>query len=86
MKTKKPESELKLDDKAFEEMRSKLTKKYPGKWVTIFSGKVASVGKSYDESARKARQKYGEKPMVTRHVVPKEEERYWIAKFNGHSK
>ena len=74
----KTELELRLDDKAFEEMREELTKKYPKKWVTIFRGKVISVGDTYDESARKARQKYGERPMVTRQVVPKGEEKYWI--------
>ena len=74
----KAELELRLDDKAFEEMREELTKKYPRKWVTIFRGKVISVGDTYDESARKARQEYGEKPMVTRQVVPKGEEKYWI--------
>lgn len=51
---------------------------YLGKWVTIFRGKVVSIGETYDESARKAMQEYGEKPMVTRHVVPEGEERYWI--------
>ena len=40
----KAELELRLDDKAFEEMREELTKKYPRKWVTIFRGKVISVG------------------------------------------
>ena len=47
----KAELELRLDDKAFEEMREELTKKYPKKWVTIFRGKVISVGDTYDESA-----------------------------------
>lgn len=75
---RKYESELKLDDKTFEEMRNKLRKKYPRKWVTIYRGKIISVGQTYDESARKAREEYGEKLMVTRQVVPKEEERYWI--------
>ena len=70
----KAELELRLDDKAFEEMREELTKKYPKKWVTIFRGKVISVGDTYDESARKAMQEYGERPMVTRQVVPKDEE------------
>ncbi|MBL7117534.1 MAG: hypothetical protein ISS94_01960 [Candidatus Syntrophoarchaeum sp.] len=74
----KIESDLRLDDKTFEEMREELTKKYLGKWVTIFRSKVVSIGETYDESARKAMQKYGEKPMVTRHVVPEGEERYWI--------
>jgi glutathionylspermidine synthase len=74
----KIESELRLDDKTFEEMREELTKKYLRKWVTIFRGKVVSVGETYDESARKAMQEYGEKPMVTRQVVPEGEEKYWI--------
>ena len=72
------ESELRLDIKTFEEMRSELTKKYYGMWVTIFEGKIASVGKTYDESARKAKKKFGEKPLVTRQVVPEVEGEYWI--------
>jgi len=35
----KAELELRLDDKAFEEMREELTKKYPKKWVTYIQGK-----------------------------------------------
>ena len=77
------ESELKRDNEKFEEKRRELTKKYYGMWVTIFKGEIASVGKTYDESARKARKKFGEKTMVTRQVVPEEEERYWILRGNA---
>jgi hypothetical protein len=71
-------SELRLDNKTFVEMRSELTKKYYDMWVTIFEGTIVSVRKTYDESARKAKEKFGEKTLVTRQVVPEEEGGYWI--------
>ncbi|MFQ6056546.1 MAG: DUF5678 domain-containing protein [Methanosarcinales archaeon] len=72
------ESELKKDNEAFENLREDLIKKYPGKWITLYRGNLVSIGDTYDESAAKARKKFGDKPMVTRILVPKGEERYWI--------
>ena len=83
MGVEKLEFELKRDNETFEEKRRELIKKHYGMWVTVFKGEIASIGKTYDESARKAREKFGEKTMVTRQVVPEEEERYWILRGNA---
>jgi glutathionylspermidine synthase len=66
------------EDEVFENMKTELISKYKGKWVTIFCGKVVSIGESYDESATKAREKYGEQPMITRLAAFEKEEKYWI--------
>ncbi|MEW6070254.1 MAG: DUF5678 domain-containing protein [Candidatus Thermoplasmatota archaeon] len=68
-----------MDNKIFDEKLDTLikSKRYREKWVTIFRGKIVSIGDTYDESAAKARKKFGEKPMVTRKVC-KGEERYWV--------
>ncbi len=66
------------EDEVFENMKAELISKYKGKWVTIFYGKVVSIGETYDESAAKAREEYGEKPMITKLAAFEEEGKYWI--------
>lgn len=68
-----------LDDdlEYFEEHRDELIKRYGyGRFITIYKGEVVSTGDTRTECVRRAIEKIGRVPCITRRLVPRELEAY----------